>query len=95
MLNFIYPASEDNISKYSAEERVMLLETPEIYFNVSKPKFIDQIDFPKANGWIYNILERKKEVELTVFENQEFILNVDWEFNDGDVETLYCLAMPL
>ena len=40
-------------------------------------------------------MEGKKEKEGRVFENELFMLNKDWEFNDGDIETLYCLAMPM
>ena len=55
---------------------------------------IDKIDHKNANQWIYSILEGKKEIELKIFEDEDFILNKDWEFNDGDLDTFYCLAMP-
>jgi m7GpppX diphosphatase len=44
--------------------------------------------------WIYNVLEGKKETELRVFENEHFMLQKDWKFNEGDdLKSLYCLAI--
>ena len=91
--NFIYPATEDLIKKYSAVETFFVREDMETYNKITKP-FIDSLD-PENNRWMYNVLEGKKEVEMRVFESETFMLNKDWEFNEGDIETLYCLAMPI
>lgn len=40
-------------------------------------------------------MDSKKEVELRVFENEQFMLQKDWKFSDRDIETLYCLALPM
>jgi hypothetical protein len=71
----------------------LIRETPAIYNSCTKPLFIDKID-PKSIEWIQNILDCKKELELRVFENDLFMLQRDWKFNDRDIETLYCLALP-
>lgn len=44
--------------------------------------------------WMYNVLDNKKEQELTVFENEHFKLQKDFKFNEGDLQTLYLLAIP-
>ena len=28
-----------------------------------------------------------------IYENDDFMLSKDWKFDDGDLETLYCLAL--
>lgn len=43
---------------------------------------------------MYNVLDRTKEVELTVFRNELFTLQLDFEYNQGDITTLYLLAFP-
>ena len=68
-------------------------ETAEVYKTVVKPHFIDPMDMSHCN-WVYQILERKKEEDLRVFENDKFMLQKDWKFNAGDISTLYCLAIP-
>ena len=72
----------------------MICETPEIYTQITKPKFIDLIDHKQKNGWLYNVLDGTKEVENQIYNDNEFMLSKDWEFNEGDVQTLYCLAIP-
>lgn len=68
-------------------------ETIDTYNNITKPQFIDTIDHKKANGWMYNALDGIKEVEQQLYIDDSFMLSKDWEFNEGDLETLYCLAM--
>jgi len=43
---------------------------------------------------MYNVLDNKKEQELTIFENEHFKLQKDYKFNEGDLTTLYLLAIP-
>ena len=90
---FMYPATDMLIKKYSSKKKFFVRETPDMYFNITKPLLVDKID-PSSVDWLYNILEHKKEVEFRVCETPEFILNKDWEFNEGALETMYCLAMP-
>jgi len=92
--SLIYPATQAQIDKYSAKQLYLVRETSEIYSTLTKPLFIDKIDHAAANEWMYAILEGRAETELKLFENERFVLSKDWEFNGGDVQTLYCLAMP-
>jgi hypothetical protein len=43
---------------------------------------------------MHNVLDNKKETELCVFENEHFKLQKDYKFNEGELKTLYCLAIP-
>ena len=70
-------------------------ETAELYASVTKPKVIEPLNTPEAKEWIYNVLDGKKEVDLRIFADDQFILSKDWEFNDGDPQTFYALAMPM
>jgi hypothetical protein len=45
-------------------------------------------------NWMIEVLENRKETELCVFENEHFKLQKDYKFNEGDLSTFYCLAMP-
>lgn len=44
---------------------------------------------------MFNVIDKTKEVELCVFRNDLFTLQLDYKFNRGDIETLYLLAIPL
>lgn len=45
--------------------------------------------------WVYNILEKKKEVENIVFENQTFLILKDYVFvNSKSLDDLHLLALP-
>ena len=68
-------------------------ETADIYSKITKPKFVDTLDKSHVD-WMHNVLEGKKETELCLFENDHFKLQKDYKFNEGDLSTLYLLAMP-
>ena len=61
------------IDKHSDQEIHIINETAEIYKNITKPLFIDNVD-PALCSWVHNILEFKKELDLTVFRNDLFTL---------------------
>jgi m7GpppX diphosphatase len=45
---------------------------------------------------VYNILEKKKEVENILFENTEFLILKDYVFvNSKNIDDLHLLALPL
>jgi hypothetical protein len=44
---------------------------------------------------VYNALDGTREKELNLYRDEDFILQLDYKFNRGDIETLYCLAMPI
>merc|ERR1712083_263368 len=43
----------------------------------------------------YSILSGEKEKENIVFQNDMFILEKDYKFNEGDLRTTYCLVLPI
>ena len=45
-------------------------------------------------NWVYSCLDNEKEVDLRVHESEGFYLQKDYKFNEGDIKTLYCLALP-
>ena len=46
-------------------------------------------------NWIYSILSGEKEQENIIYQNELFLIEKDYKFNEGDIRTLYCLALPL
>ena len=90
--NLIYPATEMLIAKYTKQNFYSVRETADVYSKVTKA-YIDALD-PKHVDWMQNVLDGSKETELRVFENEHFMLQKDYKFNEGDLATLYCLAIP-
>jgi len=88
----IYPATEMLIAKYTRQQIYSVQETADIYYRVSK-SFIDSLDSSHVE-WMHNVLDNKKETELCLFEDEHFKLQKDFKFNEGDLKTLYCLAIP-
>lgn len=41
--------------------------------------------------WLYNILDKKAEIESIIYESDKFIITKDYNF---DNENLHCLALP-
>ena len=92
-MNFIYPASDMLIAKYTKQQYFSIKETPEIYRDVTEAKFLAELNMSHCD-WMYEVLDNKKETELCVFENDHFKLQKDYKFNEGDLSTMYLLAMP-
>ena len=87
------PASARMIAKYTRQTMQLVVEDANVYSNVVKPGYIDTMDMSHCN-WVYAILNDEKEKELRVHEDPDFYLQKDYKFNEGDIKTLYCLAMP-
>ena len=60
---------------------------------MTKSNFLNSLDGTHLE-WMYNVLDGKKETELCIFENEHSKLQKDYKFNEGDLMTLYCLALP-
>ena len=71
----------------------MVRETPDIYNDVVKTYYIEPMNMDHCN-WVYAVLSKEKEVDLRVHEAEGFMLQKDYKFNEGDISTLYCLALP-
>ena len=69
-------------------------ETAEVYNEVVKPLYIDPMNMNHCN-WVYAVLDKEKEVDLRVHESEGFMLQKDYKFNEGDLTTLYCLAITM
>ena len=71
--DLVYPVPDDLIAKYTESPKHIFRETAEIYHKYTKPFFIDKI--PDSHiQWVYNIIDKSKETELTVFRNELFTL---------------------
>lgn len=104
----ISPASPTQISRAMPTlGHVLIHETSEMYNSVVKP-YIQSIVDGGSLGWITNIIQLKKEKERLLFNNDEFVINVDTKWrthppplkipreewlNHPSVEDLYCLAI--
>ncbi len=91
--NFIYPATEMLISKYTRQQSFTVRETPAVYRDVTEAVYLKSLDMGHAS-WMVEVLEERKEKELCVFENEMFKLQKDYKFNEGDLQTMYLLALP-
>ena len=100
-VTILYPALNDDITKYIPVGRKIVFETPEIYMDQIYPKAISQ-----DLSWIHNIFEGKAEREDVLYEDDDFVLMPDmkWlkrsERNDSEVlgsdtnyNNMYCLAI--
>ena len=90
----IYPATDVLIAKYTRQKYQVVRETHEIYQSIVKPHYIEPMDMKHCN-WVYAILNKEKELDLRVHESEKFFLQKDYKFNEGDISTLYCLAIPV
>lgn len=90
----VFPATEKHIAKYSEHEPFVVNETPELYKSVTQTclqasKFSLQ--------WVYNILDKKSEVERIVADDPEpetgFVMVPDMKWDGQKVESLYLVAI--
>ena len=90
----IYPATEKHIAKYKSSKSYIIDETPALYQTITLPN-ITKESFNL--GWIYNILDHKKETERIVYEDSDsetgFILLPDFKWTGKQVDDLYLLAI--
>jgi len=81
-IELICPASKRQIERSRAVAVALIEETPEMYKKVTEPFIQQLIGDGKSIQWVYNILEKKKEVERIVYDSggtgpQDFIVSVD------------------
>ncbi|CAG8780231.1 7121_t:CDS:2, partial [Cetraspora pellucida] len=83
----IWPATET--------QRYLIRETPQIYEMFVKP-FIKSVPASRIQ-WVYNILQKKSEVEKIIFEvdgeEKGFILLPDMKWDGKTLESLYLVAI--
>ncbi|KAM4652066.1 m7GpppX diphosphatase-like [Discoglossus pictus] len=90
----ICPATEKHIKKYLRQEVCLIHESGEDYKKITLP-YIESQSF--SVQWVYNILEKKAEVDRIVHENPDpshgFILIPDFKWNQKQVDDLYLIAI--
>jgi m7GpppX diphosphatase len=96
-VDIIHPCTERHIAKYSAQKTLIVLETPEVYERVTMPH-MESVG-QTAIQWVYNILDKKKEVERLLFEDPDpelgFMLHPDLKWDQTQVPqttTIKCAA---
>uniref|UniRef100_A0A3P8WLP7 m7GpppX diphosphatase n=1 Tax=Cynoglossus semilaevis TaxID=244447 RepID=A0A3P8WLP7_CYNSE len=91
----VCPATEKHISKYKHQESFFVEETKKDYETITLPFIEDQTTF--SLEWVYNILQKKAEVERIVYEDPDpdtgFILLPDFKWNQKQVDDLYLIAI--
>ena len=104
----ISPASDRQIKRNLPTSSTSLIEeTPETYREVVKP-YIQSIVDSGSLGWIFNIIQGKKEQERLLLDHESFIINIDtkWRshpdafktprdewYQHESVVDLYCLGI--
>jgi len=94
-IEVVYPTPERLINKYRKQQINMVLETPEMYIKVTQ-KYIQ--GFEKSSlDWLYNILDRKEELDRTIVEDSDekngFVLNTDLKYHEGHPDTYHGCAL--
>ncbi|EPQ29803.1 uncharacterized protein PFL1_02476 [Pseudozyma flocculosa PF-1] len=94
-LTLICPATQTHIDKYSAQRKLMVYETPQMYTDLVLP-YIESIP-PSRIQWVYNILEHKKEADTILYEDPDpeagFILLPDLKWDQKTLSSLYLQAV--
>jgi hypothetical protein len=89
-VDVIHPCTQRHIAKYSAQRTVVVLETPGVYARVTRPHMAG-VD-PAALQWVYNILDKKKEAERLLFEDEDedigFMLHPDLKWDQSQARLL-------
>lgn len=94
-ITLIRPATQTHIDKYSAQRKIMVYETPEMYEHKVLP-WIESFP-PSRIQWVYNILEHKKEADSILFEDPDpkkgFIIVPDLKWDQKTTSSLYIQAI--
>lgn len=108
-VELISPASDRQIARArQSSGRSLIVETPELYEQVTKA-LIQEIVSSGSLSWVQNIINGTKEKERKLFENDDWLLNIDtkwrshpdpltvpkeeWRNNKVAVDDLYCLGI--
>ncbi|KAI9492628.1 HIT-like domain-containing protein [Zychaea mexicana] len=92
----IYPATELHIRKYEHQQRHMIIETPDMYKQITLP-YIQSLPAERIQ-WVFNILEGKSEADRVLYRSNDretgFVVLPDMKW-DGTQESLYCVAIAM
>ncbi|KAI9302111.1 HIT-like domain-containing protein [Cunninghamella echinulata] len=94
-IKYIYPATELHIKKYEEQAKVMIIETPKVYQQVTKP-YIDSIPSSRID-WVHNILKGEAEVDHVIYHDhdptQGFVILPDMKWDGNTISSLYLVAI--
>lgn len=94
-LTLICPAGNEVVEKYSAHERRMIIETPQLYEKVTAP-WIESIPRSKTQ-WVRNILDGVSESESVLYRDDDpksgFVLTPDLKWDQRTLSSLYLVAI--
>lgn len=94
-MTLICPATSELIAKYSTSQRRMVLETPLMYKQVTKP-WIQSLPASKI-AWVKNILQGNYEQESILFSDDHpkygFVLLPDLKWDRSSLSSLYLVAI--
>lgn len=94
-IDLIYPATDKHINKHTTQQRFMVTETAEDYGRITLPYLLSIP--PSSIQWVYNVLERKAEVERLIFDDPDpdvgFMMHPDLKWDQVQTEQLYCVAI--
>lgn len=94
-MTLIRPATQVHIDKYSAQRKVMVYETSEMYTQKVLP-WIESFPVSRIQ-WVYNILEHKKEADSILYEDPDpkngFIIVPDLKWDQKTTSSLYIQAI--
>ena len=90
----IHPATDKHIQKYLKHEVRAVLETPELYQQITLPHIQSQ---QFSLQWVQNILDHKSETERIVCDDEDpevgFVLLPDMKWDGIQLESLYMMAI--
>ncbi|WFC99140.1 5'-(N(7)-methyl 5'-triphosphoguanosine)-[mRNA] diphosphatase [Malassezia yamatoensis] len=94
-LTLICPAGDEVVAKYGAVERRMILETPQLYKNVTLP-WIQSIPRSKTQ-WVNNILDGSSEAESVLYRDDHpqmgFVIVPDLKWDRRTLSSLYLIGI--
>mmetsp|Transcript_21291 Transcript_21291/g.44340 ORF Transcript_21291/g.44340 Transcript_21291/m.44340 type:complete len:369 (+) Transcript_21291:39-1145(+) len=74
----ISPASERQIQRSMPTKRlIMVKETKQLYEDKVKPHIESILKNERSLSWLWNVLDKKKEVERILLDEPDFLMNVD------------------
>lgn len=94
-LTITRPATDAHILKYTEQSKVLITETAQLYADVVGPWIAGQP--VERIQWVYNILDKKKEADTILFEQQGtqegFIIVPDLKWDQITLSSLYLVAI--
>ncbi|CAD7954904.1 unnamed protein product [Amoebophrya sp. A25] len=81
-LSLVLPADRRDVYKATPEKIVRLLETPELYTNVTKKKFVENPKTVTRDAWVRNILRKEAEQDRVLFETEKYLVVKDSKWVD-------------